>query len=101
MVNKASKPTDTLIGHDAWNIQLDQNGNLKHFLTVEGLSTAMLTSILDTAESFANINEQRVKKVPLLRGKTIVNLFSKPVPEPAPRLNLPQKGCLLMCSTST
>lgn len=75
MVNKASKPTDTLIGHDAWNIQLDQNGNLKHFLTVEGLSTAMLTSILDTAESFANINEQRVKKVPLLRGKTIVNLF--------------------------
>ncbi|MGB5517467.1 MAG: aspartate carbamoyltransferase catalytic subunit, partial [Gammaproteobacteria bacterium] len=31
--------------------------------------------ILDTAESFANVNEQRVKKVPLLRGKTIVNLF--------------------------
>jgi len=75
MVNKASKPTDPLIGHDAWNIQLDSNGNLKHFLTIEGLSTEILTSILDTAESFANINQQRVKKVPLLRGKTIANLF--------------------------
>ena len=75
MVNKASRPTDSLIGHDAWNIQLDTNGHLKHFLTVEGLSTALLTNILDTAESFANINAQSVKKVPLLRGKTIANLF--------------------------
>ncbi|MDH5610930.1 MAG: aspartate carbamoyltransferase catalytic subunit [Gammaproteobacteria bacterium] len=75
MVNKASRPTDSLIGHDAWNIQLDKNGHLKHFLTVEGLSTKLLTNILDTAESFANINAQSVKKVPLLRGKTIANLF--------------------------
>lgn len=75
MVNKASRPTDSLIGHDAWNIQLDENGQLKHFLTVEGLSTELLISILDTAESFANINAQSVKKVPLLRGKTIANLF--------------------------
>ena len=75
MVNKATKPTDTLIGHDAWNIQLDKNGHLKHFLTTEGLGTEILTQILDTAESFADINEKRVKKVPLLRGKTIVNLF--------------------------
>lgn len=75
MVNKASRPTDSLIGHDAWNIQLDENGQLKHFLTVEGLSTELLVSILDTAESFANINAQSVKKVPLLRGKTIANLF--------------------------
>ncbi|MDH3343020.1 MAG: aspartate carbamoyltransferase catalytic subunit [Gammaproteobacteria bacterium] len=75
MVNKATRATDTLIGHDTWNIQLDKNGQLKHFLTIEGLSTELLTSILDTAESFANINEQSVKKVPLLRGKTIANLF--------------------------
>jgi len=34
-----------------------------------------LTEILDTAESFAGMSEQQVKKVPLLRGKTIVNLF--------------------------
>ncbi len=75
MVNKATKPTDTLIGNDTWNIQLDSNGHLKHFLTTEGLGTNVLTQILDTAESFANINEKSVKKVPLLRGKTIVNLF--------------------------
>ncbi|HHJ34233.1 MAG TPA: aspartate carbamoyltransferase catalytic subunit [Gammaproteobacteria bacterium] len=75
MVNKATKPTDDLIGHDAWNIQLDENGNLKHFLTTEGLGTEILTQILDTAESFADINEKSIKKVPLLRGKTIVNLF--------------------------
>ena len=87
MANKATKPTDALIGHDAWNIQLDKNGNLKHFLTTEGLGSNILTQILDTAESFANVNEKRVKKVPLLRGKTIVNLFSKPVPGHAPLSN--------------
>ncbi len=75
MVNKATKPTDTLIGHDTWNIQLDKNGKLKHFLSTEGLGTVILNQILDTAESFADINKKSVKKVPLLRGKTIVNLF--------------------------
>jgi aspartate carbamoyltransferase catalytic subunit len=75
MVNKATKPTDALIGNDTWNIQLDKNGHLKHFLTTEGLGSDILTQILDTAESFVDINEKSVKKVPLLRGKTIVNLF--------------------------
>jgi aspartate carbamoyltransferase catalytic subunit len=75
MVNKPSRPTDAMIGRDAWNIQLDSNGNLKHFLTTEGLGSEMLTRILDTAERFADINEKSVKKVPVLRGKTIVNLF--------------------------
>jgi len=74
MVNKATRPTDNLIGQDSWNIQLDNNGNLKHFLTIEGLGTNVLNQILDTAESFAGVNES-VKKVPLLRGKTIINLF--------------------------
>ena len=75
MVNKPTRPTHPLIGNDSWNIQLDSNGRLKHFLSIEGLGSVILTGILDTAESFANVNEQRVKKVPLLRGKTIVNLF--------------------------
>ena len=57
------------------NIQLDQDGCLRHFLTIEGLQRSLLTEILDTAESFAGVAEQTVKKVPLLRGKTIVNLF--------------------------
>ena len=78
MVNKAAKPTDALIGHDAWNIQLDNNGHLKHFLTTEGLGSNILTQILDTAENFTDINEKSIKKVPLLRGKTIVNLFFEP-----------------------
>ena len=59
----------------AENIQLDKNGRLKHFLTTEGLSRDLLTEILDTAESFAGVSGRAVKKVPLLRGKTIVNLF--------------------------
>lgn len=57
------------------NIQLDANGNLRHFLTVEGLKRQTLTDILDLAESFATVDAQSVKKVPLLRGKTIANLF--------------------------
>jgi len=56
-------------------LQLNAHGKLKHFLSIEGLSEALLTEILDNAESFAGITGQSVKKVPLLRGKTIVNLF--------------------------
>ncbi|HYE37705.1 aspartate carbamoyltransferase catalytic subunit [Methylocaldum sp.] len=59
----------------AYNLQLDPAGQLKHFLTVEGLSRDLLVKIMDTAESFASVTEQTVKKVPLLRGKTVVNLF--------------------------
>jgi len=57
------------------NLQLNAQGKLQHFLSIEGLNKELLTEILDTAESFAEISEQNVKKVPLLRGKTIVNLF--------------------------
>jgi aspartate carbamoyltransferase catalytic subunit len=56
-------------------MQLDANGRLKHFLTIEGLPRQVLVEILDTAESFAAMNDQGVKKVPLLRGKTVTNLF--------------------------
>lgn len=57
------------------NVQLNSEGKLKHFLTIEGLSRELLTEIMDTAESFAAISGNNVKKVPLLRGKTIINLF--------------------------
>lgn len=56
-------------------LQLNEHGQLKHFLTTENLSTEILTEILDTAESFSSVGQQAVKKVPLLRGKTVVNLF--------------------------
>lgn len=57
------------------NIQLAPDGRLKHFLTTEGLSREILTEILDTAESFSAIAAKPVKKIPLLRGKTVINLF--------------------------
>lgn len=60
---------------DKRNLQLDENGQLRHFLTIEGLKRQLLVDILDAAESFTSVTEQTVKKVPLLRGKTIVNLF--------------------------
>jgi aspartate carbamoyltransferase catalytic subunit len=59
----------------AGNLQLNAEGRLKHFLTIEGLSRELLTEILDTAESFLSMSQHQVQKVPILRGKTIVNLF--------------------------
>lgn len=59
----------------ATNYQLDSQGQLRHFLSIEGLKRPHLTEIMDRAESFVTVGEQNVKKVPLLRGKTIVNLF--------------------------
>ena len=59
----------------ATNLQIRDDGRLRHFLSIEGLNHKLLTEILDTAESFTGVAEQSVKKVPLLRGKTIVNLF--------------------------
>lgn len=56
-------------------LQLDSSGNLRHFLSIEGLGRSLLIRIMDTAESFTSVTRQTVKKVPLLRGKTVVNLF--------------------------
>jgi aspartate carbamoyltransferase catalytic subunit len=55
--------------------QLTEKGQLKHFLTIEGLKRNLLTEIMDRAEQFSSISGRQVKKVPLLRGKTIMNLF--------------------------
>src|SRR5215208_6841702 len=57
------------------NPQLNRNGELHHLLTLEGLPREHVVRILDTAESFVGIAEREVKKVPLLRGKSIFNLF--------------------------
>ena len=55
--------------------QLNAQGRLKHFLTIEGLDRQILTDILDTAESFTSVTDRSIKKVPILRGKTVANLF--------------------------
>nr|MCU0927345.1 aspartate carbamoyltransferase catalytic subunit [Hydrogenophaga sp.] len=54
----------------ARNPQLNQNGELIHLLSTEGLSRDILTHILDTASSFVSVSDREVKKVPLLRGKS-------------------------------
>jgi aspartate carbamoyltransferase catalytic subunit len=55
--------------------QLNEHGELRHLLTIEGLPRAIVTSILDTAEGFVSVTDREVKKVPLLRGKSVFNLF--------------------------
>lgn len=57
------------------NLQLNNNGDLHHLLAIEGLPKRIIERILDTAESFVGINEREVKVVPLLRGKSIFNIF--------------------------
>ena len=60
------------------NPQLNKSGQLQHLLTTEGLPAALLLKILDTAEPFVGVTERDVKKVPLLRGKSVFNLFFEP-----------------------
>ncbi|PKO26098.1 MAG: aspartate carbamoyltransferase catalytic subunit [Betaproteobacteria bacterium HGW-Betaproteobacteria-8] len=58
-----------------YNPQLTDDGKLKHLLSIEGLPKTIINQILDTAESFVGVAEREVKKVPLLRGKTVCNIF--------------------------
>ena len=57
------------------NLQLNNHGELRHLLTIEGLSRDILTAILDTAAPFTEVAEREIKKLPLLRGKSVFNLF--------------------------
>lgn len=52
--------------------------DLEHLIGIEPLSKDDILTILDTAESFLEISTREVKKVPTLRGKTIINLFFEP-----------------------
>src|SRR5210317_1208720 len=57
------------------NIQINENGKLKHLLTIEGLSKNIIDEIFIRADSFLDSEKNNVKKVDLLTGKTICNLF--------------------------
>lgn len=57
------------------NIQLSPEGQLKHLLSIEGLPKSLLERLLDRAEPYARAASSGEKKVPLLHGKTVVNLF--------------------------
>lgn len=57
------------------NPQLNAAGELIHLLSIEGLPKALIHRILDTAESFLSVTDREVKQVPLLRGKSVFNVF--------------------------
>ncbi len=57
------------------NPQLNRHGELVHLLSIEGLPRRIIEHILKTADSFVPLADREVKKVPLLRGKSVFNLF--------------------------
>ncbi|MEC7119155.1 MAG: aspartate carbamoyltransferase catalytic subunit [Pseudomonadota bacterium] len=63
--------------HSPSQIQLNQVGDLKHFISIEGLSQRQLNQILDTAETFLGDHGQ-ILNSPLLDGRTVMNLFFEP-----------------------
>jgi aspartate carbamoyltransferase catalytic subunit len=52
--------------------------NRKDLLDLQSLSVEEITTVLDTAREFKAVGERHIKKVPALRGKTVVNLFVEP-----------------------
>src|SRR5471032_1152825 len=52
--------------------------NRKHLLDIESLTAEEILTVLDTAKAFKAVGERAIKKVPALRGKTVVNLFIEP-----------------------
>jgi aspartate carbamoyltransferase catalytic subunit len=50
----------------------------KHLLDIESLSAEEIVTVLDTARAFKAVGERAIKKVPALRGKTVINLFVEP-----------------------
>src|SRR5690348_10102903 len=50
----------------------------KHLLDIESLTAEEIVTVLDTAKAFKAVGERAIKKVPALRGKTVVNLFVEP-----------------------
>jgi aspartate carbamoyltransferase catalytic subunit len=57
------------------SLQVAADGRLRHLLTTEGLPAEMIRRILDTADQFVSVSEREVKKVPLLRGRSVFNVF--------------------------
>src|SRR5262245_35663557 len=50
----------------------------KHLLDIQSLDRQEIETVLDTARAFRAVGERAIKKVPALRGKTVVNLFIEP-----------------------
>ena len=50
----------------------------RHLLGIRGLEPSEITHLLDTAENFREVSKRQIKKVPALRGRTVINLFFEP-----------------------
>jgi aspartate carbamoyltransferase catalytic subunit len=57
------------------NPQLNADGELHHLLSLDGLPRGIVERILSTADSFIGVGSREVKNVPLLRGRSVFNLF--------------------------
>src|SRR5436853_6193171 len=57
---------------------MSANFQLKHLLGIRELSSDQITHLLDTAETFRDVSRREIKKVPALRGRTVINLFFEP-----------------------
>ena len=51
---------------------------MRHLLGIRELSAGEITHLLDTAETFRDVSRREIKKVPALRGRTVINLFFEP-----------------------
>ena len=56
-------------------IQMNADGTLRHLLSLENLPREVIIEILDQAESFLSVGTRKAKKVPVLRGRSVFNLF--------------------------
>ena len=71
--------------------------NHKHLINISEYSAEDITRILDTAASFRAVNERRIKKVPTLKGFTVVNMFNEPSTRTRSSFELAEKR--LSCDT--
>ena len=65
--------------------------NGKHLISIDDLDRAGIERILDRAESFAEVSGREIKKVPALRGRTVVNLFYEASTRTSSRFELAAK----------
>ena len=71
-----AEPTDVL--EDEASLQIDDNGNLRHLLTLKGLDKEMLVDILDDAESYLTEPGAMPARSQALAGRSVANLFFEP-----------------------
>ena len=69
---------ETSRGAEDEDVEVDVSWPLATSCDIEDLTAEEIVLILDTAESFKEVNERRIKKLPTLRGRTVVNLFLEP-----------------------